>query len=403
MTTPEPVIRLRGVGKRYDLVRSAGSAFTRYVVSRLHSHMTREDFWALRGVDLEVPRGSRVNIIGDNGSGKSTLLKLIGGITEPTEGTVEVHGRVVAMLEVGLGFHPDLTGYENIYLHGALLGLSHSDIDARVDAIIDYAELGEFMELPLKHFSTGMHARLGFAVAVHSDPDIVLVDEVLAVGDGRFQLKCIESMRAFHEQGKTILLVTHNIRHARSLCDRILWLDHGRIVAAGPAEEVALLYRRTLCHEALGEVHEEGESLTADEERRVHLADVALTDAEGRPRERFRFGEPMLVTVHGVAEQPIEEPDLRFTLVRDDYEIVGVETARGHGCAPARLAGEFTWTIRWPGLVLNTAAYDLGLTLLSGGHVVARKSRAARFWVEARHMLDPQALADLPCAFELIR
>lgn len=396
-------IRLRNVGKRYELVRSEGNLLTRYVVSRLHRSARAEEFWALRGVDLDVPRGAMLGIIGDNGSGKSTLLRLVGGITAPTEGTVEVTGRVVAMLEVGLGFHPELTGYENIFLHGALLGMARREIESRVRAIVDYAELGEFMELPLKHYSTGMHARLGFAIAVHADPDIVLVDEVLAVGDGRFQLKCLESMRAFHAQGKTILLVTHSIRHARTLCDQIVWLDGGRVIASGPAEEIALAYRRALCHEALGEAH--GDALqaeTAPDDASVAITDVRLGGPDGAPRGVFHRGDTLLLSVRGEAQRRIEEPDLRFTLVRDDFELIGVETARSHDCAPAALEGPFTWTVRWPEIFLSAGGYTLGVTLLSRGRPLARRTRAAHFRVDAPPLYDPKALADLPCTFSLI-
>ncbi|MBN1477675.1 ATP-binding cassette domain-containing protein, partial [Candidatus Sumerlaeota bacterium] len=355
----EPAIRLQNAGKSYDLVTAAGNVFTRFILSRAHSVIRSQEFWAVRGLTLDIAPGSMIGIIGANGSGKSTLLRMIAGITPPSEGTVKVRGRVIAMLEVGLGFHEDLTGYENIYLHGALLGMTHREIDERVGAIVAYAEIAEFMDMPVKHFSTGMRARLGFAVAVHCDPDVLLVDEVLAVGDGHFQLKCLGTMQAFQRAGKTILFVTHNIRHARTLCERILWLDGGRPVMWGPSEEVALAYRRAQCEQTIRPGgNGSGESAA------VRIEAVRVTDGEGRERTDFRFGETLVVHLRGVAESPIEAPDLRVTVVRGDCEIAGTATAREAGCAPERLEGAFEWTLRWPAVFLNTADYSLSLTLL---------------------------------------
>jgi homopolymeric O-antigen transport system ATP-binding protein len=395
---PEPAIRLQNAGKSYDIVTAAGNVFTRFVLSRAHSVIRSQEFWAVRGLTLDIASGSMIGIIGANGSGKSTLLRMIAGITPPSEGTVDARGRVIAMLEVGLGFHEDLTGYENIYLHGALLGMTRREIDERVGAIVAYAEIAEFMEMPVKHFSTGMRARLGFAVAVHCDPDVLLVDEVLAVGDGHFQLKCLGTMQAFQRAGKTLLFVTHNIRHARALCERILWLDGGRPVMWGPSEEVALAYRRAQCEESI-----RAGGNGSGEPTPVQIEAVRVTDGEGRERTAFRFGETLVVHLRGVAESPIEAPDLRVTVVRGDCEIAGTATAREAGCAPERLEGAFEWTLRWPAVFLNTADYDLSLTLLAGDRPVLALPEVARVHVEAPHMVDPDVLADLPCEFDLIR
>jgi lipopolysaccharide transport system ATP-binding protein len=398
-------IRLRGAGKRYERLTDGGGIWSRFVASRAHAVRHSEPFWALRGVDLEIRQGDMVAVIGPNGAGKSTLLRLMAGISEPTEGTVETRGRLMAMLKVGVGFHPDLTGYENVYLLGSVQGLSHRQITERLDAIVAFAEIGEFMEMPVKHYSAGMQTRLGFALAIHCDPDVILIDETLAVGDGRFQVKCVEAMSAFHRLGKTLVYVTHNARFARSICDQTLWFDHGHLVAGGPSREVVMRYMRSLAYEVLGEVHDEGDAdpegaTNGDAEAgSVRITGVVLRGQDGSPRERFRHGEPLTALVEGVADEPIHEPDLRFTIVRDDFEIVGVETARANGCAPDQLSGRFTWKVHWPEVFLNTADYTLGVTLLSGGHPLSRRARAAVFHVDAPHIADPQALADVPCVF----
>ncbi|MGQ9532531.1 MAG: ABC transporter ATP-binding protein [Desulfotomaculales bacterium] len=201
-----------------------------------------EDFWALKGVSLRVPRGATVGLIGRNGSGKSTLLKIISRILYPTRGRVRVHGRVSTLLELGAGFHPDFTGRENIYLNASILGLTRREINGRLEKIIEFAELGEFIDNPVRNYSSGMYMRLGFAVAVHVDPDILLIDEVLAVGDLPFQEKCLKKIREFKERGTTIVFVTHAPKQVAELCDYALWLDRGEVRLQGPAAEVARAY-----------------------------------------------------------------------------------------------------------------------------------------------------------------
>jgi len=201
-----------------------------------------EDFWALKGVSLRVPRGATVGLIGRNGSGKSTLLKIISRILYPTRGRVRVHGRVSTLLELGAGFHPDFTGRENIYLNASILGLTRREINGRLEKIIEFAELGEFIDNPVRNYSSGMYMRLGFAVAVHVDPEILLIDEVLAVGDLAFQEKCLARIRELQGQGKTIIFVTHAPKQVAELCNLAVWLDRGEIRMQGPAAEVARAY-----------------------------------------------------------------------------------------------------------------------------------------------------------------
>lgn len=202
----------------------------------------KEDFWALNGVNFEVKQGEKVGIIGKNGAGKSTLLKIISRITEPTDGKIEFYGKISSMLEVGTGFNRELTGRENIYLNGAILGMTRAEIDAKFDDILEFSEVGKFIDTPVKRYSSGMFVRLAFAVASHLDPDILLVDEVLAVGDTRFQKKCIQKMRSIADSGKTILFVSHQMNTIRQLCDRVIVLKEGKVIYDGEVEGGIRLY-----------------------------------------------------------------------------------------------------------------------------------------------------------------
>ena len=201
-----------------------------------------EDFWAVTDVSLEIPKGSVYGIVGHNGSGKSTMLKLITGIYRPTEGSITTDGRVAALIELGAGFHPDMTGRENIRLNGSILGLSKKQITEATEEIIDFSGLREFIDDPVKHYSSGMYVRLGFSVAVHMKPDVLLVDEVLAVGDEEFQRKCFDHLYSLRRSGCTIVVVSHGLGQLESLCDEVAWLDHGQLKQVGPSEEVISAY-----------------------------------------------------------------------------------------------------------------------------------------------------------------
>ncbi|WP_309134392.1 ABC transporter ATP-binding protein [Cellulomonas sp.] len=235
-----PVVRVQGVSKRF-VIRKEKSLKER-LVNFGRSNRWKDDFWALRDIDLEIESGSTVGLVGPNGSGKSTLLKTIGGIIQPTTGEVTLRGRLAALLELGAGFHPDLTGRENVYLNASILGLSRAQTDSYFDAIVDFSGIEQFIDTQVKFYSSGMYVRLAFAVAVHVDPDILLVDEVLAVGDEPFQRKCMDRIRGFQEEGRTIVIVTHALDQVAELCDRAVVLEHGRVQAdAAPVEALRVL------------------------------------------------------------------------------------------------------------------------------------------------------------------
>jgi ABC-2 type transport system ATP-binding protein len=240
---PDPVvIRLTDVSKRF-VIRKDKSLKER-VVNRGRSRRFKEEFWALRDLSFDIEAGSSVGLIGANGSGKSTLLKAIGGIIQPTRGRVERRGRLAALLELGAGFHPDLTGRENVYLNGSILGLSQSQVARYMEAIVDFSGIEEFVDTQVKFYSSGMYVRLAFAVAVHVDPDVLLVDEVLAVGDEPFQRKCMDHIRTFQQEGRTIVLVSHALEQVVEVCDRAIVLDHGSMLFDGAPREATRRLRQ---------------------------------------------------------------------------------------------------------------------------------------------------------------
>lgn len=241
-----PVIRLDAVEKVYRLHKKKTFLVHEAARRLLGRGRSGEDFWAVRDLNLTIQPGESVAVVGGNGAGKSTLLGLIAGTLSPTRGRISVVGRVGALLELGAGFHPDLTGRENVYLNASLLGLQREEAEAQFEPIVAYSELRDFIDVPLRNYSSGMQVRLGFSVAIHIQPDILIMDEVLAVGDQSFQNKCMRSIREFQAAGRTILFVSHSAQQVAELCRRVVWLDHGRLRMQGPAEEVLDAYRKEL-------------------------------------------------------------------------------------------------------------------------------------------------------------
>lgn len=237
------VIRLERVGVRYRIASERVATFKEYMIRRFQGKIALGDFWALRQINLQIEKGEMIGLIGPNGAGKSTLLKLIARVMRPTEGRVWVKGVVAPLLEFGAGFHPDLTGRENIFLNGALLGFTNDEMQEKYDRIVDFAELWEFIDVPVRNYSSGMAARLGFAVATDIDPDILILDEVLSVGDESFQRKSLARMEDFRDRGATIILVSHNMETILEMCDRSVWLDHGKITVVGNTSEVVPAYQ----------------------------------------------------------------------------------------------------------------------------------------------------------------
>jgi len=231
------VVTLHNVSKKYSLSQERP-----VLLKNLFIPQKKEEVWALKNVNLTIKKGETIGIIGENGSGKSTLLKIIAGVTAPTKGSVKVNGRIASLIELGAGFHQDLTGRENIYLNGTLLGLTKKEIDKKYKDIVDFADIGNFIDQPIRTYSSGMNVRLGFSVAIHLDPDVLLVDEVLAVGDTQFQQKSLRKISEFKKNKKTIFLVSHNMIYIQDLCDNVIWLDKGRIENKGEPHKIVTSY-----------------------------------------------------------------------------------------------------------------------------------------------------------------
>ncbi len=268
--------------------------------SRRQNRLRQADFWALRDVSLQIKRGEVVGIIGRNGAGKSTLLKLLSRITVPTEGRILIDGRVASLLEVGTGFHMELTGRENIFLNGALLGMTRAEMIRKFDDIVAFSEIEEFLDTPVKRYSSGMYVRLAFAVAAHLDPEILIVDEVLAVGDAAFQKKCLGKMGSFAQSGRTVLFVSHNMEAVRSLCHRGVWLKEGRLHQDGEASEIVGAYFNSLSSER--------SFSCVNTEYGLTIQKVTLKNARGEESSQFCPGDDLVVEITYDAQRRIEKP-----------------------------------------------------------------------------------------------
>lgn len=356
-------IRFESVSKRFTLHHERARSFQELALHLLRrNEHSREEFWALRDVSFTVEQGETVGLIGPNGAGKSTVLKLISRIIEPTSGRIVVDGRVGALLELGAGFHPDLTGRENIYLNGSILGLSRAEIRRKLDDIIGFAELERFIDVPVRHYSSGMYVRLGFSVAVHTEPDILLVDEVLAVGDAAFQRKCLERIDDLRRQGVTILFVSHAPEAVRSICSRAIWLDQGQLVDDGPAEGVVLRYLDRTWAAEKGRLH----AARGDSRRwgsgKIKIIAVRLLDGEGQERQQFRVGEPLVVEMRYQAQERVERPIFGLAIHRSDGVHVTGPNTRFAGLEIPWVEGEGTVRYIVPALPLLKGLYYLSVS-----------------------------------------
>ena len=371
-------IRVHGLGKRYrigerqrykalrDTLSDAFCAPFRAAVSFFKSHNGRQsmasnrssnsDFWALKDISFEIKQGEAIGIFGPNGAGKSTLLKILSRITKPTEGYIKMHGRVGALLEVGTGFHPELTGRENTYLNGAIIGMRKKEIDRKFDDIVTFAEIEKFIDTPVKFYSSGMYVRLAFAVAAHLEPDILIVDEVLAVGDAAFQKKCLGKMGIVAKEGRTVLFVSHNLPTLKQLCPTSFWLNAGQIIDCGHTPEVVAAYLRSLDTGFQKKTSVFPEDTSKDSQLRA----ARILNQEGAETENFSCDEP--VTIELVYQLHRRNPGLYgyLSILRDGVEVL-VSDSKDAGSNPLDNLpiGTHTFSVIIPTRTLGHGSYQV--------------------------------------------
>ncbi|WP_342000941.1 ABC transporter ATP-binding protein [Microbacterium sp. LWH7-1.2] len=364
ITTPAPdVVRIRNVSKRFT-VRKDSSIKERIVTLGRAGRAHRQDFWALRDVSLEIHAGSTIGLIGHNGSGKSTLLKVIGGIIDPTEGTVEQRGRLAALLELGAGFHPDLTGRENVYLNASVLGLSREETDGKFDDIVAFSGIGDFIDTQVKFYSSGMYVRLAFAVAVHTDPDVLLVDEVLAVGDEAFQRKCLDKIRSFQAEGRTIIIVSHSLSQITELCDRAVLLNAGRIVYDGDPMRAVAQFRDILEDRRLADAASEPHAAEADRVPEGLVLSTQVRAAGRQVGDPIEFGDEIRITATVRADDAID--DWHCSIQIDNalgQKVMGTDTRR-LGLDSAPLSGTATVEFVIESSPFGTGKYFVNTSLM---------------------------------------
>ena len=363
-------IEVTDVSKRFRLVHERNSTLKATIFRGLRRTI-HEDLWALEHVGFAVPKGTTFGIVGHNGSGKSTLLKCMARIYRPDTGSIEIDGRMSALLELGAGFHPELSGRENVYLNGSILGLSTRQVNDRFDEIVAFSGLERFIDSPVKNYSSGMFVRLGFAVAINVEPDVLLVDEVLSVGDESFQRKCLERFADLRREGKTIVVVTHSLETVRNLCDLAVWLDHGHLLHSGPAGEVADTYLASVQEERRAE-----ETKSATPAADDAISEVALLDGRGEVTEAVPFMGELTVATFRRPGSGVHR--IRVDLYRTDGIHVGGTELVVAPDAPMTLG------YHMPSILLSPATYDVSVHAYdSAGSCVADLSRVRRFDVTA--------------------
>jgi len=367
-----------GVSKRFRLYHERNQSLKAAVMRAGRARY--EEFWALRDVSLEIKVGTTFGLIGENGSGKSTLLKCIARILRPDEGSIRTAGKMAALLELGSGFHPELSGRENVFLNGSILGLSKRELNARFDDIVGFAGLERFIDQPVKNYSSGMYVRLGFSVAINIDPDVLLVDEVLAVGDAVFQRRCHEKFADFRRAGKTVVMVSHASDAMRTMCDEVAWLREGRIVSTGRPEEVVDTY--------VDQGHEDRVETTAAQSRwgsgEARMSRVELLDASGRSVTHPSTGDTVTFRIGYRVDRAVAKPVFGLALETLDGVWLWAHHTRDAGFVPDEVTGEGTVELRIPRLMLQPGTYDLSASIVdyTTTHVYDYLRRCLRFDVE---------------------
>ena len=359
-------IVVKNMSKKFRLRNSGSNSLKAAVMDMVipGKRSKREDFWALKDINFTVKSGETLGIIGSNGAGKSTLLSLLAGTKTPTDGTIETRGTISSLLELGAGFHPELTGRENVFLAGAIMGLTRKQMNERFDAIVDFAGIEKFIDQPVKHYSSGMYVRLGFAVAVEVDPDILLIDEVLSVGDIDFQRKCIKKMNSFREQGKTMLIISHDLHTIQSISDKILFLEKGEVIGMGDPDDVISNYESHSREDASSSLQREwgtGE---------ITLTGVKFSNADGVSQDKFNAGEAVTIEISYKANCAITKPVFGFGIADAEGHLVHGSNTQIENFDTGTINGDGSVTLHISDLALASGNYLFSFSVHSDDHTV---------------------------------
>ena len=383
---PNSAVSIDGLWKNFRLYHEKNQYLKSTMLNGRRSRF--DEFWALKEISFDIPEGSTFGIIGPNGSGKSTLLKCLAGILTPDKGTLKVNGRISALLELGAGFHPDLTGRENIYLNGAILGMTNREIKTNFDDIIDFAGLGQFIDTPVKNYSSGMVVRLGFAIATNVDPEILIIDEVLAVGDASFQQRCFEKIESFRKEGKTIILVSHGLSQITQLCTTAAWLERGSLRMIGSSFEVVSDYTG-VSHDARPKVNSEeiGERWGSGE---AEITSVQLLNLQNQEVKDFETDKPAVIRISYSCSTPIKDVVFGICITHLHGTVIWGSNTKRRGIVIPTLSGTGHIDLKIESLPLMEGTYDLTVALsdISEIHEYDHWERRTRFNVNQHDIFD---------------
>ena len=394
-------ISISDVSKRFRIYKNRNQSLKGAFLQRSRAQF--EEFWALSDVSFDIPQGKTFGLLGHNGSGKSTLLKCIARILAPDKGSIATTGRMAAMLEVGSGFHPELSGRENIYLNGSILGRSRRQIDESLDWIIEFADIGDFIDEPVKVYSSGMTVRLGFATAVAIKPTILIVDEIIAVGDEEFQRKCFDLMRELRDKGTTIALVTHSLSLATEMCDEIVWLDHGRVQMVGSADKVVSAYLTAVNEKEARKRSEEAGEFPEDDQYKMNqgtgecrMTRVEVLDDDGAALPFISYGRPATLRIHVRAREELHDVELGLGFTTDGGVTVAGPNSRAAGTLYTLGVGDAFVDYRIDSVVFQPGRLWLTTCFVRDGHIYDLSDRRTELIVRADQTMDEPGLVTLP-------
>ena len=402
-------IRFHNVSKKFPRAGAEPRTVFELLLNILLRREQKEkaDLWAVQEMSYEIMKGETVGFVGTNGSGKSTMLKLASRIIKPTEGRIEVDGRVSALLEMGAGFHHDLTGRENVYLNAALMGLEQEQINLVYDDIVEFSEIGDFIDVPVKHYSSGMYMRLAFSVAVHVKPDILFIDEILSVGDQSFQNKCFDRIHALQRSNMTIVIVSHDLRSMQNLCDRLIWINRGEMVMTGEPRKVLSEYTTFTRKQEQEKILDKIQGL--NEQARwgsgeVKITALRLLDEEGQPAQNFRSNEPLVIEIDYEATEAIENPQFSLAIFRQDGIQINSPNSHTAGLELGTIEGTGCVRYRIDSLALLPSVYNLTVAIhdYQGVHTFDYRDRAYTFQITYTDRPETHGIVSFPATWEVV-